>query len=537
MKLLKAKTFTLRRLLLWSPLLLLLWLGLLLGCALPQPPLPTLSNQPLLIHNVQLVDVLTGEVRAGQSVWIEQGTIQRIAATSADDLASLESVTDGEKKWRPINGNNQFLIPGLQDMHTHSMQLAPQLQHPLWLAAGVTSVRDMSGCMEVSDSFVACTQDRKRWQQQLQQGVRSSPRYPLQSSFALNGGVEVPDGMAPYLKLQSAADATALVQHYQQLGVEQLKLYELLSLQQFQWLSAAATPAGITLAGHQPWLVSLEAAIEGGLRSFEHGRVFLFECAAAIGTYKAQPMREGLITSDVWQQILNSQDAALCQQKMQLLAASDSWWSPTLLTLQLGAKAMSPQFRADPRLNNVPWLLQKLWQADADGMVERGHVVDEHGNAQYPQQQAFALALKQVAQAHKLGVKIIAGTDAPDSFVFTGSGLHDELALYVQAGLTPLQALQTATLNAAQYNGAADHSGQIAVGFEADLVLLAANPLTDIQALRQVQGLVIAGQWYDQSRLAQLQKFAEQQAGSLRINLQLMSGALRSATFRQQFAD
>ena len=304
MKLVAAKISTRRRLLWWCPVLLLLWLGLLLCWPMPQPPLPTLSNQPFVIHNVQLVDVLTGEVRAGQSVWIEQGKIQRIAATSAADLASLASVSAGEKKWRHIDGNNQFLIPGLQDMHTHSMQLAPQLQHPLWLAAGVTSVRDMSGCMAASDSFVACAEDRARWQQQLQQGVRSSPRYPIQSSFALNGGAEVPDGMPAYLKLQSAADAKALVKHYQQLGVDQLKLYELLSRQQLQWLSAAATPAGVTLAGHQPWLVPLEAAVAGGMKSLEHGRLFLFECAAAIGPYKAQPMREGLITSDVWQQIL-----------------------------------------------------------------------------------------------------------------------------------------------------------------------------------------------------------------------------------------
>nr|MDQ3329002.1 amidohydrolase family protein [Chloroflexota bacterium] len=143
----------------------------------------------------------------------------------------------------------------------------------------------------------------------------------------------------------------------------------------------------------------------------------------------------------------------------------------------------------------------------------------------------------QVKQAHQLGVKIIAGTDAPDSFAFIGSGLHDELALYVQAGLTPLQALQTATVNAARYSGTADHSGQIAVGFDADLVLLPANPLVDIQALRKVQGLVIAGQWYDQPRLAQLQQFALKQAGSLRINLHLLSGALRSEMFRQQLAE
>ena len=530
---------------LWSPLCLLLWLGLMLGWPLSQPPLPTVSNQPLLIHNVQLVNVVTGDIQPGQSVWIDQGKIQRIA----DSATALETglVTDpAVDRWHQINGNNRYLIPGLQDMHTHSLQLAPQLQHPLWLAAGVTSVRDMSGCMATSDSFTACAADRKHWQQQLHQGARSSPRYPLQSSFAINGGAEVPNGMPSFLTLQSAADANALVQHYQQLGVDQLKVYEQLNLEQFQWLASAvkevatqqttATSSGMTLAGHQPWLVPLETAVEGGLKSLEHGRVFLFECSTAIGPYKAQPIREGLISSAVWQQILDSQDEQLCQQKMQLLAATNTWWSPTLLTLQLGAKAMVPEFRADPRLNTVPWLLRTLWQADADNMVEGG-VVDDQGAERYPQQQAFALAQTHVFQAHQRGVKMIAGTDAPDSFVFTGSGLHDELALYVQAGLTPLQALQTATLNAAHYSGTADHSGQIAVGYDADLVLLASNPLSDIQALRQVQGLVISGQWYDQDRLAQLQQFAEEQAGSLRINLQLMSAALRSATFRQQFAD
>ncbi len=517
-----------RRFLVWSPLLLLVWLALLLLWPLSQPPLPALSNQPLLIHNVQLIDVLTGEVRAGQSVWIDDGRIQRISSTAASNFPD-----DPSGNWHRIDGNNQFLIPGLQDMHTHSTQLSPQIHHPLWLAAGVTSLRDMWGCVAASDSFIACTADRTLWQRQMQQGLRSSPRYPIQSSFALDGGSEVPDGMPAYLKLQSAADAKALVAKYQQLGVDQLKVYERMSLQQLQWLSAAAKPAGIALAGHQPWLVPLEDAIDLGLRSLEHGRVFLFECSTAIAPYKAQPMRQGLITADVWQQLLDAQDARLCHQKMQMLADSDSWWSPTLVTLQLGAKAMEPQFREDTRLNTVPWLLRQLWDGDADGAVENGRAAD----GRYPQQQAFALALTQLKQAHQLGVKIIAGTDAPDSFVFTGSGLHDELALYVQAGLTPLQALQTATVNAARYSGTADHSGQIAVGFDADLVLLPANPLVDIRALRQVQGLVIAGQWYDQQRLAQLQQFALQQAGSLRINLHLISGALRSRMFRHQLAD
>ncbi|MDQ3524811.1 MAG: hypothetical protein M3451_07140, partial [Chloroflexota bacterium] len=154
-----------RRFLVWSPLLLLVWLGLLLLWPLSQPPLPTLSNQPLFIHNVQLIDVLTGEVRAGQSVWIDDGRIQRISPAAASNFADNPS-----GNWQRIDGNNQFLIPGLQDMHSHSMQLSPQIHHPLWLAAGVTSLRDMSGCVAASDSFIACSADRKLWQQQMQQG-------------------------------------------------------------------------------------------------------------------------------------------------------------------------------------------------------------------------------------------------------------------------------------------------------------------------------------------------------------------------------
>lgn len=508
-------------------LLLLLAGGLWLLKALPlaTPPGPLSQGQPLLLRNVQLIDVLTGTVTPAQAVWLAEGKISRITADIAADQA--------DSQWFQVDGAGRYLVPGLADLHTHSLQLAPQLQHPLWLAAGVTTVRDMSGCMLEQDSLVACAADRQRWQQQMLTGSRSSPRYPVQSSFAINGGAEVPAEFPAYLRLQSAADATALVQHYQALGVDQLKVYEQLSLQQYQWLSQAAQAAQLPLAGHQPWLVPLTEVLAAGQRSLEHGRLFLFECARALAPYKAQPLREGLLTPAVWRQLLDSQDPILCQQKMQQMAASDSWWSPTLLTLQLGAKAMDPAFRQDDRLATVPWLLRQLWQQDAEGMVKRGQ--DDSGR--WLQQEAFALALQQVKQAQQLGVNIIAGTDAPDSFVFTGSGLHDELALYVQAGLTPLQALQTATSNAALYLGRQHQSGRIALGYDADLLLLDANPLLDIQALRQIHGLVLAGDWYDQRRLQQLQQFTVQQAGSLRLNLLLLLQALQSPSFRQQFAD
>lgn len=502
--------------------LLLLFTGLLLR-PLAEPPGPAWRGDALVLDNVHIVDTRSGEIQPDRAIWIKQGRIKQITAAGIRPPAA----------YHYVSGQGRYVVPGLWDNHSHSLKLSPQLHHPLYLAHGVTYLRDMSGCMTGTDSLAACAADRSAWTDQARSGQRSSPLYPQQSSFAINGGAEVPAGAPAFLRLQMAADATALVRHYQALGVDTLKTYELLSPQQYQWLSEAAAGTGMQLAGHQPWRVTLADLIQARQRSVEHGRLFLFECSTVAMQLKQQPMREGLINSDVWRDILQSQDPELCRQKMRAMAKAGIWWSPTLLTLQLGARAAEPAFRQDPRLAQVPWLLRTLWQADADGMQSRGY--DQQGRPVHAD--ILLLAQQQLKQAVALGVPIIAGTDTPDSFVFAGSGLIDELALYTQAGLTPLQALQSATLWPAQYAGMEASAGAVEVGKEANLLLLAANPLQQIQALRQVEGLVLAGHWYDKQQLQVLQTFSIEQAGSLSINLQLAWSALQSAQFRQQFAD
>jgi hypothetical protein len=504
-----------------------------LNLPLAETPGPA-STAPLLLDNVSIVDVETGQISPHQSVWIDKGRISKIAASDAiatDNNAALrtELMADGRLK---VNAAGRFLMPGLSDMHTHSLQLSPQLHHPLWIAAGVTAVRDLSGCMQQPDSFQACTADRKRWQQQLHAGQRSSPNYWLHSSYQLNGGPEVPASYPAFFKLQSAADAKALVAHYQAQGTDFIKVYEKLSLQQYQWLVAAADKAGMTLAGHQPWLVSFQQMLEAGQRSVEHGRVFIFECADAIKAYKQQPLSQSF-QPEQWRELLQSQNPELCQQLMQHMALSNTWWSPTLLTLQLGAKAGDTAFRQDSRLKFVPYMLQLLWQGDADAMLKKAY----DSKSLNVHIELLQLAQQQLKQAQQAGVKILAGTDTPDSFVFAGSGLHDELALYQQAGLTPLEVIQTATINPAVFTGMAAETGSVAVGKTADLLLLNHNPLLDVASMRQPEAVVLAGHWYPKAVLQQLESFAEEQANSIRLNLNLLWDALMSAPVRQQFAD
>lgn len=516
----------LRRILLSIALLLGLFLlsaAALILLPLLDPPGPVYSHSKIMLDQVHIVDTRSGEIQRDRAIWIKHGRIEQISAAGIS----------APKDYLYVSGQGHYVVPGLWDNHSHSLKLSPQLHHPLYLAHGVTYLREMSGCMTANDSMTACAADRRRWSQQARSGQRSSPLYLQQSSFAINGGAEVPADFPAFLRLQNATDATALVRHYQALGVDTLKTYEQLSPAQYQWLSTAAASVGMQLAGHQPWRVTLAELIQARQRSIEHGRLFLFECSTVAMQLKQQPMRQGLINSDVWRQILQSQDPALCQQKMATMATAGVWWSPTLLTLQLGAKAADPAFRQDPRLTQVPWLLRKLWQADADSMQSRG--LDQQGRPVHAE--LLTLAQQQLKQAVTLGVPILAGTDTPDSFVFAGSGLIDELELYTQAGLTPLQALQSATLWPAQYAGMEASAGSVEVGKEANLLLLAANPLQQIQALRQVGGLVLAGHWYDKPQLQALQNFSTVQAGSLSINLQLAWSALRSSQFRQQFAD
>jgi len=497
--------------------------GMALWMPLTEPPGPAWTGNALVLDQVHIIDSRSGAVLQNRAIWIKQGRIGQITAAGVKPPAD----------YHYVSAQGSYVVPGLWDNHSHSLKLSPQLHHPLYLAHGVTYLRDMSGCMTSDDSLTACAADRRAWTQQARSGQRSSPLYLQQSSFAINGGAEVPADAPAFLRLQTAADATALVRHYQALGVDTLKTYELLSPQQYQWLSEAAAGTGLQLAGHQPWRVTLADLIQARQRSVEHGRLFLFECSTVAMQLKQQPMREGLINSDIWREILQSQDPELCRQKMRAMAKAGIWWSPTLLTLQLGARAAEPAFRQDVRLAQVPWLLRTLWQADADGMQSRG--VDQQGRPVHAE--LLAMAQQQLKQAVALGVPIMAGTDTPDSFVFAGSGLIDELELYTQAGLTPLQALQSATLWPAQYARVEGSAGSVEVGKDANLLLLSANPLQQIQALRQVEGLVLAGHWYDKPQLQALQTFSMEQAGSLTINLQLAWSALQSAQFRQQFAD
>lgn len=502
---------------------------LLIAAGLLVWPLPEIPRNGIegsfLIQNVAVIDVETGALRQSQDVVVRDGRIASIG-TAEPSRANESLIT--------IDGSEKYLMPGLWDMHAHSLQISPQYMHPLFIANGVTGVRDMSGCMSEPDSFFACIDDRNRWNEALRDRSGLSPRYILQSSFQINGGNEVPDGFPEFFKARNAEEARRLVTFYEQAGADFLKTYTELSPVAYRALADEARQQGLMLAGHRPLRVSLENVLAAGQRSVEHPRLFLQECHVGAATFRALPDPLAAYNTELRWRLIDEHDSKRCSDLIDSMADTDTWWTPTLQVLQMSALAGDEAFRADSRLKYIPYLFRKfMWMPDADRAA--GQPTDASGRELYAT--LYQMALGHVGQADAAGVKILAGTDAGDTYVFPGFSIHDELVELVSAGLSPAEALRSATLDAAIFSGMEDDFGSVAIGKISDMILLDANPLESVSHTQQITGLFFNGQFFDRIALDELLKFADQQASSSRTNLHLLWDALNSPLFRVQVAD
>ena len=515
-----------RRLLAGVAVAVVLVLLIATALAWPLPEMPRNGREGnFLIRNVAVIDVETGTVWQGRDVVVREG---RIASVGPAEPVPPNGA------WSTIDGAGKYLMPGLWDMHTHSIKISPQYMHPLFIANGVTGVRDMSGCMSEPDSFFGCIDDRKAWNDALEGRSGLSPRYVLQSSFQINGGSEVPDGYPEFFKARNDEEARRLVTFYREAGADFLKTYSELSPVAYRALADEARRQGLTLAGHRPLRVSLEETLAAGQRTIEHPRLFLQECYAHAAAIRALPDPSAAYDADLQWRLIDEHEKERCADLIDSMGESKTSWTPTLQVLQMSALAGDDAFRSDSRLKYVPYLFRKLmWMPDADRAAEQP--ADASGRELYPTQ--YQMALAHVGQAHAAGVTILTGTDAGDTYVFPGFGVHDELVELVSAGLSPGEALRSATLDAAVFAGMEDEFGSIAVGKAGDMMLLDANPLENVAHTQQIAGLFFNGQFFDRAALDDLLAFAEQQASSSRTNLHLLWDGLRSPLLRVQAAD
>lgn len=489
---------------------------------LPELPVPEKQNS-ILIKSINIIDVNTGNILHNQDILIESNKIKSIGQISSPN-PKVDFI---------IEGRGKYAIPGLWDMHTHSNQLSAWLHHPLYIANGVTGIRDMSGQLNKKDSYWAGTKERLTWNNDLDNFTRVTPRHVLQSSYQMDGPSSVPKGFPNYFRLEHTHDADSLLNFYKNGKTDFIKVYSQIPAETYKELAIKAPKYGLHIAGHKPVFVSLKDAILLGQKSFEHGRIFMYECF---------PKSDSLRVSNNWKatfiqsrkSMINDFDWEACIDLMKLMTDSKAYWVPTLQTLKFEAYAHKQSFLNNEYLKYVSAARKNLWW----GPDIRGNKKRNLSQAGLGISHLFYEAVKkQIKKANEIGVPIMTGTDVTDSYTFAGFSIHEELKDLTASGLTNLEALQSSTIVPAKYANLDKDFGTIEENKNADLIILEMNPLEDITNTRSISGVICNGVYYSSNRIEELKSFVESVASSFHVNVKIVYGLLKSPLMRVQFAD
>lgn len=461
-------------------------IALAIGVTMPLAHLtpPAADPRPLVIDNISVLDPATGVMHADQTIVISGTRITYAGATAGAPIPAAA---------RRIAGGGKFAIPGLWDMHIHTVDLSPQIHFPLLLANGVTSVRDMGdGCS--FGSSLDCKPVTRQWQQLAASGQMLAPRISASASYHV-------EEAAPELvaALEARGD-----------GMLKLQLEHDADPAQFFGLVADGAKAGMQVAGHVPSSVDLLDPRLGNLASVEHDHSLLPQCEARPAVF------DGRNASKL--ALLAHYDATRCDAVLALMASRAIAYTPTLVASSgQDVRLLSGAYKNDATLRYIPWPQRMLWRLYAGVHVASSD--DQDRNAFSAWQAASG---KLTVQAHARGVPVMAGSDAIDAYVTHGFGLHDELAQLVAAGMTPLDALRAATSVPARHAGLARELGGIAAGMTADIVLLDRNPLADIAHARSIHAVVANGQLHQRADLDRMLAFVAAQASSFSLNCKFL---------------
>lgn len=466
------------------------------------------SPRALVLTNVTVIDATGKPAQRGMTVLIEGDRISKLFKTGQTKLPPNAEVIDASGK---------FLIPGLWDMHIHltnqpDQTLSRDWMLPLLTAYGITGIREMGG----------------DWQhiQNLRQAISTNngigPRIVAPGPFVDGPGfVDKP--------VRTPEEARQQVRELKKLGVDFIKVQANLSPECYRAVLAEAKALGLTVAGHVPEAVSAFEVARSGQRSIEHSSPILpgdagimLSCSSKEGALRTEllaikkdseaanadrqqlRLRQRKLQTDM----LETYDGRKCAGLFALLKQNNVW----VVATQIWAQRLLP-LNAEDVIDPVAKLYLPL-KTRTRFEQRRGEGIKITAPESFALRQQIAAKTREMVGAMRLaGVPLLAGTDAYDGAVLPGFSLHQELELLVQSGLTPMEALQSATRNAAQFFGESSTRGTIEVGKQADLVLLNADPLQNIANTQQIYAVIQGGKLLSaearQALLEKIKAFAE----------------------------
>lgn len=437
----------------------------------------------MAIIGVTLIDVNGARSLPDMSVVIEEGRVQAIGPASAVTVPAGARV---------VSGRGKFLIPGLWDAHVHLTVGGPQIL-PLFVAYGVTSVRDLGGRFD----------DLRTMRARVDSGALVGPRI-LTSGPVLEGAAWMqaayqiaPPGSPIWVDgprvIVSRANAERVVDSLVTAGVDFVKARNVWG-DDFLALAAATERAGIPLASHNPNRVDMVDAAGAGLDSFEHAES-IWGDFDTLSVPARQRMFERVART-------GALVVPTLMGDVGLVVSSDS----AIATVLADTFGM-----LDVRNRSLPAPMRRAWREATE--VRRKYGAYPAGT--------FERITSEVRAMHKAGIPMLAGTDVGSiPRVYAGSSLHEELELLVrEGGLSPMEALQSATRNPPRFFGprhAPPANDPLAVGAVADLVLLDADPLADIGNVRTIFAVVLRGRLFDRAALDALIAGTEREVGPTR---------------------
>src|SRR5215470_10973108 len=451
---------------------------------------PVLAQQSspddlLVLTNINVVDVRDGKVLPDQTVILDKN---KIAWTGPSKSAKHS------RRAATVNGKGLFLIPGLWDMHVHLdfgdwFPASREVVLPMLIANGVTGVRDMGSELDVVQN----------WRNEIEAGRLLGPRIYTSGPMLDGPKPRFPSSIAS----TTPEDGRHAVDDLERRGADFIKLQSLIPRDAVFAISDEAKKQQIPFVGHVPDAMRASEMSNAGQKSFEH----------LIGILEGSSAKEDefLKGNKTVAQLLAAYDPVRAPALAALLAKNQTWQCPTLVWERGGNLLDQTNFAADTRAKYAP----ASWKSGAwkrfTEEIKQGYATDTLET----RKKFLQTELDMVQLLHKAGVPFLAGTDTPPGvYIFPGFSLHEELQRFVDAGFTPLEALQTATINPARFFGAESQFGTVEAGRYADLVLLSANPLQNIANTQKISGVVANGQYF---YAKQLEKILSGVEGAARV--------------------
>ncbi|MFQ5733856.1 MAG: amidohydrolase family protein, partial [Planctomycetaceae bacterium] len=453
---------------------------------------PQTRPEVFAIVDVNVVPMDREAVLPDQTVMVRDGKIVSITPASEANVPAFAT---------RIDGTGKYLMPGLADMHVHLAhgEEADPDALVVYLAAGVTTVRNMWGQPVHLD-----------WRTRITDGSLLGPNI-----YCLG---PITDGDPPFWAGSSVVrtpdEAAREVAAQKRAGYDGMKVFSNLSPDVYKAILDAARENDFPVYGHVPTRIGLNRALTSGQKSFEHMIDFTYALLPDDSPVHAQLVDMwGDKSKRNWRGIFldpyEQADRSKIPELAGKAAAAEVWICPTLSVSRImaGNATEFDKRRSDPTLRYVSPQKRSLWE-------QRAHFyTSDERNDPAILKRGFETMLIAVKALDDAGARLIVGTDTQNPFVIPGFSVHEELKLFVAAGLRPYEAIKAATHDAAEFVDALDEWGIVAIGQRADLLLLEANPLEDVANTSKQVGVMVRGRWYPKAELqVKLDALAEEYA-------------------------